>query len=91
VTNAFVGSIAIDPGAGQSSGGLWDLTFGAGGKDGSPDVLYFADGIDGETAGLFGAITVAPEPSTWAMMALGFAGLAFAGYRSSRKSSAIAI
>jgi len=33
-TGAFVGSIAIDPGAGQSAGGLWDLTFSAGGKDG---------------------------------------------------------
>jgi hypothetical protein len=27
-----------------------------------------------------------PEPSTWAMMLVGFAGLAFAGYRGSRKS-----
>jgi PEP-CTERM motif len=32
----------------------------------------------------------APEPSTWAMMALGFAGLAFAGYRRSRKDSEFA-
>ncbi|HEY5206149.1 MAG TPA: PEP-CTERM sorting domain-containing protein [Roseiarcus sp.] len=31
-----------------------------------------------------------PEPSTWAMMVLGFAGLGFAGYRSSRKAAAIA-
>jgi hypothetical protein len=31
-----------------------------------------------------------PEPSTWAMMALGFAGLAFAGYRRSRKGAAFA-
>jgi hypothetical protein len=31
-----------------------------------------------------------PEPSTWAMMALGFAGLAFAGWRSQRRSVAIA-
>jgi hypothetical protein len=34
----------------------------------------------------FGAGAV-PEPSTWVMMALGFAVLAFAGYRSSRKSA----
>ena len=33
----------------------------------------------GEVAGT-GTITV-PEPSTWAMMLLGFAGLAYAGYR----------
>jgi PEP-CTERM motif len=31
-----------------------------------------------------------PEPSTWAMMALGFAGLAFAGYRRSRMSGTLA-
>jgi PEP-CTERM motif len=29
-----------------------------------------------------------PEPSTWAMMLVGFAGLGFAGYRASRKSVA---
>ena len=28
-----------------------------------------------------------PEPSTWAMMLLGFAGLGFAGYRRSRKAA----
>jgi hypothetical protein len=31
-----------------------------------------------------------PEPSTWAMIMLGFAGLGFAGYRASRKSVALA-
>jgi hypothetical protein len=31
-----------------------------------------------------------PEPSTWAMMLLGFAGLGYAGYRSSRKAASIA-
>jgi hypothetical protein len=29
-----------------------------------------------------------PEPSTWAMMLLGFAGLGFAGYRSTRRTAA---
>jgi PEP-CTERM motif len=33
--------------------------------------------------------TPVPEPSTWAMMALGFAGLSLAGYRASRKSFAL--
>ena len=32
--------------------------------------------------------TVVPEPSTWAMMLLGFAGLAFAGYRRARAGHA---
>ncbi len=33
---------------------------------------------------------MAPEPSTWAMMGLGFAGLAFAGCRTRRTATAIA-
>jgi hypothetical protein len=32
-----------------------------------------------------------PEPSTWAMMLLGFAGLGFAGYRRSRKAVSIGV
>jgi PEP-CTERM motif len=39
----------------------------------------FETGLPGTTRG--GA---APEPSTWAMMLLGFAGLGFAGYRKAR-------
>ncbi|HZZ21512.1 MAG TPA: PEPxxWA-CTERM sorting domain-containing protein [Roseiarcus sp.] len=47
---------------------------------GFANTLYFTAGPDGESQGLFGALTV-PEPSTWAMMLIGFAGLGFAGYR----------
>ncbi len=36
------------------------------------------------------AFCVNAEPSTWAMMILGFAGLGFAGYRKSRKAAALA-
>jgi hypothetical protein len=31
--------------------------------------------------------TAVPEPSSWAMMLVGFAGLGFAGYRASRRSA----
>jgi phospholipase/lecithinase/hemolysin len=34
------------------------------------------------------ALTAVPEPSTWAMMLLGFAGLAYAGYRRSLRRAA---
>lgn len=37
-----------------------------------------------------GVTATAPEPSTWAMMILGFAGLGFAGYRGSRKAASAA-
>jgi uncharacterized protein (TIGR03118 family) len=49
------GRLRIDTG-GNLSGGLWAIAFGVGGNNGSPDVLYFADGINGERDGLFGAI-----------------------------------
>src|SRR4051794_39850055 len=71
VTGAFKGSIPINVGTGNTPGGLWDLIFGSGaGNGGDANTLYFADGINGETAGLFGAISVAavPEPSSLALL-----------------------
>jgi hypothetical protein len=38
------------------AGGLWALGFGTGGMNGSPNTLFFTDGINGEMDGLFGAI-----------------------------------
>ncbi len=61
-TGAFEGTIPIDVGA-NSAGGLWDLTFGNGKSGGNPDTLYFADGLNGETDGLLGALSV-PEPAS---------------------------
>jgi hypothetical protein len=46
-----------------------------------------------DLSGLFqpGAITAAvPEPSTWAMMLLGFAGLGFVAYRRKAKPASMA-
>lgn len=40
--------------------GLWTLTLG-GGRNSSPDTLYFSAGPNGETNGLFGTITLAPS------------------------------
>jgi len=51
----FHGTIPIEIGA-NSPGGLWTIGFGVGGSNGSPDTLYFTDGINGEMNGLFGAI-----------------------------------
>jgi hypothetical protein len=56
-----------------------------------PDWLRVGTDIVG--AGTFNATfslsgAVIPEPSTWAMMLLGFAGLGFAGYRRARQASA---
>jgi uncharacterized protein (TIGR03118 family) len=89
VTDALVGSIDVNPGAGQTAGGLWSLVFGGSGSDGNPNTLFFTDGIDGEKDGLFGSITAVPEPSTWAMMVAGFGGLALLATRRRRGRVAI--
>jgi uncharacterized protein (TIGR03118 family) len=59
-THQFEGTIPISAGSGNTPGGLWALTFGGSGNDGSPNTLYFTDGIAGETHGLFGAIQSVP-------------------------------
>jgi uncharacterized protein (TIGR03118 family) len=75
VTGAFRGTIPINVGAGNTAGGLWALIFGSGaGNGGDANTLYFTDGITGETAGLFGAITVSvPEPGMLPLLAVGLA------------------
>jgi uncharacterized protein (TIGR03118 family) len=89
MTDALVGSFDVNPGAGQTAGGLWSLVFGGSGMDGNPNTLFFTDGIDGETAGLFGSIVAVPEASTWAMLLAGFGGLALLAARRRRASPAI--
>jgi hypothetical protein len=56
----FVGTIPINIGS-NMPGGLWALGFGTGGMNGSPNTLFFTDGINGEMDGLFGAFNV-PGP-----------------------------
>ena len=53
-TGMWEGTINVNPGVGDTPGGLWALTFGGGGKDGSPNVLYFTDGVNSEHDGLSG-------------------------------------
>ncbi len=61
-----------------NSGPGGSLTYGAAVTDG-------VDKLDYQFAGINAAI---PEPSTWAMLLVGFAGVGFAGYRRSPKGSA---
>ena len=70
-TGAFKGFIPVDPGPGNTPGGLWALNFGIGGANGDPNTLYITDGINGEKDGLFAAIEPVPEPSTLALLGAG--------------------
>jgi uncharacterized protein (TIGR03118 family) len=89
ITGAFLGTIPIDTGS-ASPGGLWSLVFGNTGSNGDPNTLFFTDGINGERDGLFGSIQAVPEPSTWAMMILGFTGIGFMAYRRKSKPALMA-
>ena len=75
LTGTFEGTIPVDPGLGNSPGGLWALIFGNGVSGGDPNTLYIADGINGEVDGLFAAISPVPEPSTVMLLCTAFAGL----------------
>jgi uncharacterized protein (TIGR03118 family) len=72
VTGAFEGTIPVDVGAGHTAGGLWALAFGNAGNNGNPTTLFFNDGINGETDGLFAQIAFVPEPSSLALLAAAF-------------------
>ena len=87
VTGAFEGSIPINVGAGNTPGGLWGFMFGSGaGNGGAANTLYFNDGLNGETGGLFGAISAVPDPATLLLLGTGFAGLAVTTWRRARRN-----
>jgi uncharacterized protein (TIGR03118 family) len=83
-TGTFLGMIPILNGNGHGPGGLWSLDFGNGGSNGSPGTLYFTDGIDAETHGLFGAIEVVPLPGALPLFATSLGALGLLGWRRKR-------
>jgi uncharacterized protein (TIGR03118 family) len=70
-TGAFEGTIPINVGNGNTPGALWALDFGTSGGNGSPNTLYFTDGINSQADGLFGAISVAPTITAGEQVTLG--------------------
>jgi uncharacterized protein (TIGR03118 family) len=69
-TGAFDGTLTLANGQPFSEAKLWSLSFGSGqGSGGSSDVLYFTAGLNGNSGGLFGAISAVsvPEPSSAAL------------------------
>ena len=89
-TGAFVGALDGNDGSPLVIDGLWGLTVGNGSAaGGSLDTLFFTAGPNGESDGLFGSLAV-PEPSTWAMLLIGFGALGFAAYRRTKTSIGVA-
>jgi uncharacterized protein (TIGR03118 family) len=77
VTGAFDGTLDGTDGDPLVFQDLWAIDFRTGGTNVNTDALYFAEGINNDTGGIFGELTVAtPEPST--LVLFGFGILCFA-------------
>jgi uncharacterized protein (TIGR03118 family) len=87
LTGAFKGKMLDAAGNTLVLGDLWALINGNGGLAGDPNKVYFTAALEDEAHGLFGSLTSVPEPSTWAMMILGFG---LVGWRMRRRIPAAA-
>ena len=54
-------------------------------------VTFSSDGTNAFEVAQVSSSGAVPEPSTWAMMVLGFAGLGYAAFRGNSKGQALAI
>jgi hypothetical protein len=70
-----------------ANGDLVDVYSNGGNGPGLYGAVVLVDGVADYTSAGGLSLTAAPEPSTWAMMMLGFAGLGFAAYRKARKTA----
>jgi uncharacterized protein (TIGR03118 family) len=83
-TGIFAGSLLGPSGSPIVDGGLWAIDFRAAGSGFDPNTLFLNAGINDEADGLFAGIQVAPEPSTYLMLAL--AAIPFAWRKARRQT-----
>lgn len=89
-SGAELGSVSVTPSAGKwrrllvQFDGITTVDLSSNGSDWVADNLRFVRQTATQELHLI-SIAGAPETSTWSMLLLSFAGLGFAGYRSSRK------
>ena len=85
------GSFGFDPVCGAGTSGDFNLfPSPLGYVDGVPDgTYYFTQQTDFGSEDQLGlvSLTTAPEPATWTLMGLGFAGLGFAGFRRANRAA----
>lgn len=81
-TGAFIGSMDGPNGQPLAYEDLWSIDFRTGGANVNTDALYFVEGINNDTGGLFGELTVAtPEPASLMLVGFGVLGLGLATRR----------
>jgi uncharacterized protein (TIGR03118 family) len=83
-TGALLGQMTNASGAPIMNDHLWAITFGNNGTGSSPNVLYFAAGIQNEQHGLVGSLSTVPEPGSMALLATGLGALLAGGVRRKR-------
>ena len=67
-----------------------EVNFGGGYESDNHTVGHYVTMGQGTQVNLIQSVTGVPEPATWAMMGLGFAGLGFLGYRRNKTASVAA-
>jgi uncharacterized protein (TIGR03118 family) len=87
LTGNFLGKLLGTDGKPIQNDGLWALMNGNGGNGGDPNKVYFTAGLNDEQDGLFGSLSAVPEPSSWALMLLGFGAVGLAVRRRKGRQS----
>jgi len=84
-TGTYLGTLDGTNGQPIVNDNLWAIGFRTGGTNVNTNALYFTAGIDNQADGLFGELTLTPEPSTAVAMLIGLGGLGMLAYRRRRK------